>query len=106
MSRHIRLPAVLALWGLIYWVSLYIIPSLGPLRSLREAWPWLGSGDITQTMFLIFSIACMLLIRRGDLARFGFRSTRALNLVRPLITIIIVQIVILFIGMVVMTILH
>ena len=83
MSSTMRVVAGFVLWAFIYGVSLYLIPGLAPVRGLREACPWLGSGDVTQFFFLAFSITAMWIIGRGQLGQFGFKLVGPGKLVKP-----------------------
>ncbi len=96
----------LILWGAIYYFSLYFLPRLAPLRSLRQSHDWLGSGDITQTFFLIFSLTAMLILGRGNLRDFGFKGVRLSALVRPILITIVAEIAIFIVGMIVMSIIN
>ena len=105
--NHKRNPWLgLLLWGAIYYFSLYFLPRLAPLRSLRQSLDWLGSGDITQTFFLIFSLTAMLIIGKGNLRDFGFKGVRLTGLVKPVLTTIVAEIGIFIIGMIVMSIVN
>ena len=83
MNSTTRVVAGFLLWAFIYGVSLYVIPGLEPVRGLREACPWIGSGDVTQFFFLIFSMTAMLIIGRGQLGEFGFKLVGPGKLVKP-----------------------
>jgi|GEM_PF-413915 len=85
MNPKTKVVTAILLWALIYFGGLYFIPSLSPVRSLRETWTWLGSGDVTQSLFLNFSMTAMLAIGRGELGAFGFKAVRPGTLIKPVL---------------------
>ncbi|MCP4545575.1 MAG: CPBP family intramembrane metalloprotease [bacterium] len=103
MNRKHSLLLSLSLWALIYYLSLYVLPDLAPLRALRQSLTWLGSGDLTQTFFLVFSLAAMLIIGKGDLRRFGFKGVRLSQLAKPVLITIACQVALFVIAMIAMS---
>ena len=88
MTRKNSLTTSLVLWGLIYGLSLYVLPDLPPFKTLADKLDWLGAGDITQTFFLVFSLAAMWFIGKGDWRRFGFKGIHPKQLGKPLLLIV------------------
>jgi membrane protease YdiL (CAAX protease family) len=99
MKHVVRLFYALLMFSCIYGVSLYVIPRLDFMRSLRAEWTWLGPGSITQVLFLVFSLILMLILGKGDLSRYGFRTAPLRATARAALTGLGASAVIFLVGM-------
>ncbi len=70
--------------GLTYLLGLFLVPDLAPFRSLRAALPWISSGVVSQTFFLVTSLLLMRWVGRRPFPVYGFRSTDLRSLLIPI----------------------
>lgn len=88
----------------VYSLSLFVIPSIGPVRNLVQASDWLGPGTISQVSFLILSLLLILALGRGRFRRFGFRGSSPVALGWALLIGLVVSGLLMFVNMVIMSI--
>lgn len=100
MQKVRRLLVGLLMFGVIYWISLYVVPRLGLIRQIRAAQPWIGPGDVTQVCFLLLSLFLMLRLGRGRLGAFGFRGVSLRWIGKALLTALLVSVPISLVGMI------
>ncbi len=77
--RITRLVSGVLLWVLVLALTMMVV-SAGPLRRLAGDSGWLSPGTTAQAGMLVWSLALMLVLGKGDLAKYGFRMTTAAHL--------------------------
>ena len=103
-STRWQVAVAFVLWASIYALSLYLLPALAPVRALRQQLPWLGSGDVTQFFFLLFSMTAMLTIAPRRLIDFGFRRVKLAQLLKPIWVTAVIELGLLIVAMITMSI--
>jgi len=107
-SRNLwgRLLLGLAAFGCVYSLSLYVIPRLGPIRSLIASSAWIGPGTVTQICFLLFSLALIRVLGKGRFGDYGFRGAPARAIGRAVLIALVVSVIVMFLSMVLMGIVY
>jgi membrane protease YdiL (CAAX protease family) len=101
-----RLILGLAVFGCVYFLSLYVVPDIGPIPRLVGRSAWIGSGTVTQICYLVFALVLIRVLGRGRFGEFGFRVAPARTVVRAVLIALGVSIVVMFINMVIMGIVY
>jgi membrane protease YdiL (CAAX protease family) len=101
-----RLLLALAVFGGVYYVSLFVVPSLGPIRSLTAGNDWIGPGTITQACFLIFSLVLVRAVGKGEFGEYGFRRAPARAIGRAALIALGVSSLVMFLSIVIMGIIY
>lgn len=68
----------------IYYLALYVVPSLRLFEGLLKLY-WIDKGTLTQLTLLVVSLILMLILSKGCLSVYGFRSIRIAQLVKPVL---------------------
>ena len=84
MSKIGRLFLSIAIAGSIYWLALFIIPSLSLFKELLES-AWISKGNITQATYLVLSLILIAIFSQGNFAAYGFKPIRVNQLVKPVL---------------------
>jgi membrane protease YdiL (CAAX protease family) len=97
-----RLIVGLVIFGAVYYLSLYLIPDIGPIRGFVQRTGWMGSGTVTQICYLVFSLMLIRFLGKGRFSEFGFRGTSVRALGRAVLVALGVSVVVIFVNMVIM----
>ncbi len=92
---------VIAMTVCIYWVCVFVLPRLDLLQSLRESYPWISSGNVSQFSFLISSLILMRIFGKGNWWAFGFRGAGFSPLIRAVLATVVIESGLFLLGMVV-----
>ena len=84
MSKIGRLFLSIAIAGSIYWLALFIIPSLSLFKEVLES-AWISKGNITQATYLVLSLILIAIFSQGNFAAYGFKPIRVNQLVKPVL---------------------
>jgi len=103
MNTPARIVSALAMFLVIYFGGLNVVPSLAMSLGLYKACPWLfGTSLATQLAFLVLSLIAAAVIGKGDWRRYGLAGTKASFVVRAVV-ISAVAMLILMSPMILMT---
>jgi membrane protease YdiL (CAAX protease family) len=94
MSGKGRLAGGIALGLAIYFIGLFVVPSLGIVKRLLESTP-LSPADVTQAVYFVLSMILMLLLSGGKLSTYGFKPAPFRPLVRAILISAAVELVLL-----------
>jgi membrane protease YdiL (CAAX protease family) len=71
------------LWGVIYVLGVYAVPSINFIDALLERHDWLSNGEISQVVFLLLSIILIFVLPGKDRSVYGLRGVRFGQLIKP-----------------------
>ena len=101
-----RLLLGLAVFGCVYFLALFAVPDLEPVRNLIDGIAWIGPGTITQICFLLFSLLLIRMLGKGRFGDYGFHGAPARAVGRAVLTALPVSVIVIFLSMVVMGIIY
>jgi membrane protease YdiL (CAAX protease family) len=83
MKTGTRIFLGIAIWLLIYLLSVSLIPEVGFIDRFLDETGWLSNGEISQISLLVLSLMVMLRLPGGDRKRYGFQGTGVGQLIAP-----------------------
>jgi membrane protease YdiL (CAAX protease family) len=79
--RFVRILWAVVLWAFVYFVGLWVVPSVAVSLGLPSLWPWAVKNSVpTQATFLVLSLLLIWLLGKRDFRTYGLR----LPALRPL----------------------
>ncbi len=104
MKNSVRLILTIILWACIYFLALFVIPSISIIAGFVKSHSWINNGDITQIMFLIISLILMYLFSKGKLSTFGFQSVKISKLAKSVLIAVIFSFGLIVLNIIIMAI--
>ena len=104
MKNSVRLIQTIILWACIYFLSVFVIPSISFIAGFVKSHSWINNGDITQIMFLVISLILMYLFSNGKLSTFGFKSVKISKLAKSVLIAFIFSFVLIILNIIIMAI--
>jgi membrane protease YdiL (CAAX protease family) len=84
MKSTVRLLLAIIMGACIYYLAVYVIPSLSLFEGLLKS-SWISNGDITQITLLVISLILIYIFSKGNLSTYGFKSIKIKQLIKPVL---------------------
>lgn len=104
MKNSIRLVLTIILWACIYYIAVFLMPSISFIAGFVKLQTWISNGDISQITFLITSFILMYLLSKGKLSTFGFKSVKISKLGKSVLIAFIFSFVLIGLNIIMMAI--
>ena len=104
MKKNFVLIYGIILWACIYYIAVFVIPSISFIAGFVKSHSWINNGDISQIMFLIISLILMYLFSNGKLSTFGFQSVKISKLAKSVLIAVIFSFVLIVLNIIMMAI--